>query len=263
MSSSRHGIVILGAGNVACALAPELQAAGYNIRQVFSRNIANAEKLAAQLSGAKATDCLDGIVRDAKYYIVSLTDSAIAPTTANMKDTGGLWMHTSGGIPAQALAPASDNFGVLYPLQTFSKGHKVDFAEVPVFIEANTPENLAEIKEIAEKISGNVSEADSQKRLILHAAAVFACNFVNYLWTNADNILHTAGEDLSVLYPLIRETLAKAIAISPAQAQTGPARRGDMAVTERHAAVMTTRQAELYRYIALQIAETYLNNKPL
>lgn len=261
--SDRRGVVILGAGNVASALAPALADAGYTIRQVFSRDIRNAAELAAKVGSAEPVDSTDSIVRDAELYIVSLTDTAIAPITETLKGTGGLWMHTSGGIPASELSPASDDFGVLYPLQTFSKGRAVDFSDVPVFIEANSAGNLAKIREIAEKISKTVSEADSQKRLRLHAAAVFACNFVNYLWSNADAILSAGGESLDVLYPLIKETLAKAIAISPFEAQTGPARRGDTAVTERHVTVMTYRQAELYRTIAQQIAETYLKDVPL
>ncbi|MDE5744988.1 MAG: DUF2520 domain-containing protein, partial [Paramuribaculum sp.] len=203
------------------------------------------------------------IVRDAEIYIVSLTDTAIAQTAQTLENTGGLWLHTSGGIPAEYLAPASGDFGVLYPLQTFSKGRTVDFAEVPMFIEGNSSENLEKIRTIAEKISRYVSEADSGKRLRLHAAAVFACNFVNYLWSNADDILRADGESLDVLYPLIKETLAKAEAITPYAAQTGPARRGDTQVTERHVTVMTERQARLYRFIALQIEETYLKNVPL
>ncbi|MDE5821307.1 MAG: DUF2520 domain-containing protein [Paramuribaculum sp.] len=261
--SSRRGVVILGAGNVASALAPALDAAGYSIRQVFSRDIQNAVTLAETLGSAEPVDSLDAVVGDAEFYIVSLTDKAIAEIAGQLKGTGGLWMHTSGGIPANELAPASGDYGVLYPLQTFSKGRPVDFADVPVFIEANTPGNLKRIRKIAEKISKIVSEADSNKRLRLHAAAVFACNFVNYLWSNADAILAEGGESLEVLYPLIKETLAKAIAISPYAAQTGPARRGDSAVTERHVTVMTPRQATLYRLLAQEIADTYLKDIPL
>ncbi|MDE6652406.1 MAG: DUF2520 domain-containing protein [Paramuribaculum sp.] len=261
--SSRKGVVILGAGNVASALAPALEAAGFSIRQVFSRNIANAQALASCLADTEPVDNPDSIVSDAEFYIISLTDTAIAGIAERLKNTGGLWMHTSGGIPASELAPASGDYGVLYPLQTFSKGRSVDFADVPLFIEANTPENLQRIREIAEKISKTVSEADSHKRLRLHAAAVFACNFVNYLWSNADSILSAGGESLDVLYPLIKETIAKAIAISPYAPQTGPARRGDTAVTERHVTVMTPRQAELYRMLAEEIADTYLKDRPL
>ncbi|MDE6265108.1 MAG: DUF2520 domain-containing protein [Paramuribaculum sp.] len=261
--SARHGVVILGSGNVASALAPVLDSAGYPVRQVFSRTVGNAQALAAMLPQAVAVDTYDSIVRDAALYVVSLTDTSIPAVAEAMANTGGLWVHTSGGVPACMLSPASAEYGVLYPLQTFSKGRTVDFSEVPLFIEGNSPETFAKIKDIAERISNYVSEADSAKRLRLHAAAVFACNFVNYLWSNADSILTAGGESLEVLYPLIKETLAKAMAISPYAAQTGPARRGDTAVTDRHATVMTPRQENLYRIIAGEIADTYLKDTPL
>lgn len=261
--STRHGVVILGSGNVASTLAPVLDSAGYNVRQVFSHTFRNAQKLAAMLPQAVAVDSYDSIVRDAAFYVVSLTDTSIATAAEAMENTGGLWVHTSGGVPASVLSPASTEYGVLYPLQTFSKGRTINFSEVPLFIEGNSPETFAKIKSIAERISNYVSEADSAKRLRLHAAAVFACNFVNYLWSNADAILTAGGESLEVLYPLIKETLAKAMAISPYAAQTGPARRGDTAVTDRHATVMTPRQEKLYRIIAGEIADTYLKDTPL
>ncbi|MDE5744358.1 MAG: NAD(P)-binding domain-containing protein, partial [Paramuribaculum sp.] len=58
---NRHGVVILGAGNVASALAPVLDAAGYEIRQVFSRNPFNAKELASRLKDARHTGCLQSI----------------------------------------------------------------------------------------------------------------------------------------------------------------------------------------------------------
>ncbi len=261
--NSRHGVVILGSGNVASALAPVLDSAGYTVRQVFSRNIENAATLAAKLPYAAPVDNFDSIARDAALYVVSLTDTSIPTAAEALENTGGLWVHTSGGVPASALSAASSEYGVLYPLQTFSKGREVKFSEVPLFIEGSSAETVARIKEIAESISNYVSEADSAKRLRLHAAAVFACNFVNYLWSNADAILTAGGESLEVLYPLIKETLEKAMAISPFAAQTGPARRGDTAVTERHATVMTPRQEKLYRLLAEEIADTYLKEIPL
>lgn len=262
MNDARHGCVILGSGNVASGLAPALDESGIKVRQVYSRNIDHASELAGQI-GAEAVDRIEDIVRDARLYVVSLSDDAVAPTAAAMTGTGGLWVHTAGGVDASVLAPASKSYGVLYPLQTFSKGRKVDMRNVPLFIEGADSGAMSEIREIARRLSDNVSEADSRKRLVLHAAAVFACNFVNYLWGTADEILKANGEDLRVLEPLIRETLAKAMAMPPRQAQTGPARRGDTKVAERHKAVITPDQARLYNILAEAIAKEYAGPQTL
>lgn len=262
MSDERRGCVILGSGNVAGGLAPALNAAGIDVRQVYSRSLDHASELALQV-GAEAVDKLEDIVRDARLYVIALSDDAVAPVAAAMTGTGGLWVHTAGGVDASVLAPASRSYGVLYPLQTFSKGRGVDMKKVPLFIEGADPATLSEIREIAQKLSDNVSEADSRKRLVLHAAAVFACNFVNYLWGTADEILQADGEDIHVLEPLIRETLAKAMAMPPRQAQTGPARRGDTKVAERHKTVITPEQARLYSVLADAIAKEYADSQTL
>ena len=88
--SSRHGVVILGSGNVASALAPVLDSAGFPVRQVFSRTAGNAQALASMLPQAVAVDSYDSIVRDAALYVVSLTDTSIATAAEAMENTGGL-----------------------------------------------------------------------------------------------------------------------------------------------------------------------------
>ena len=69
--------------------------------------------------------------------------------------------------------------------------------------------------------------ADSTARKRFHLAAVFACNFVNHLWSIADEILKDGGYDLSILEPLMRVTLENATKYGPDNVQTGPAKRGD------------------------------------
>ena len=254
---ARSGCVVFGSGNVACALAPALEEAGLHVRQVYSRSIANARSLADVLAGAQAVDSLDSVCRDAELYVVALSDNAIEPVATAMTGTGGLWCHTSGGVGAEVLEPAATGYGVLYPLQTFSKKREVEMAQVPLFVEGCTPCVEEKIKELAEKISGHVYHADSAMRLRLHAAAVFACNFVNFMWTNADDILKAGGCGLSVLEPLIRETLSKALSMSPRDAQTGPARRGDTVVMQRHRQVMTAEQSRIYEFLTHSIIREY------
>ena len=162
---ARSGCVVFGSGNVACALAPALEEAGLHVRQVYSRSIANARSLADVLAGAQAVDSLDSVCRDAELYVVALSDNAIEPVATAMTGTGGLWCHTSGGVGAEVLEPAATGYGVLYPLQTFSKKREVEMAQVPLFVEGCTPCVEEKIKELAEKISGHVYHADSAMRL--------------------------------------------------------------------------------------------------
>jgi len=126
-----------------------------------------------------------------------------------------------------ALKGSSKNYGVLYPLQTFSKGKTVDLQTTPLCIEGNSKNTTQQLLYFAKSFSGNVQKITSEQRKVLHLAAVLACNFSNYLYTLADDILKRNKLSLQLLQPLIEETAVKIRNGSPAQMQTGPAVRGD------------------------------------
>lgn len=255
--------VIIGAGNVASALAPALEAAGIDISQVWSRNPDNAARLASALKNpAQPVSDLSQIRQGEDLYLVSVADDAIRPIAERMKGFGGLWAHTSGSVAADALSGITDTYGVFYPLQTFTRGIAVDMTEVPMYIEGSDDASRQTLLETARRISRRVNMADSSRRRRLHAAAVFACNFVNYMWTVADDILREEGDDISVLFPLIEETMRKMkTTVDPAAVQTGPARRNDKGVMEGHTRLLSAEQTELYRKISENIINRYHHNE--
>lgn len=252
--------VVIGSGNVASAIVPALERAGaVKVSAVYSPTHAHAGELASRLAEAHAVSDPAAVPDDVELYLVAVKDDAIARLASDIAPApDALWLHTSGGVEASVMAPLSAHTGVFYPLQTFSKGVDVDLSEVPVFIEASEADDLAIVKRLAHSISPKVYEADGATRAKMHAAAVFACNFTNHLWAIADDILRReAGADLSVLYPLLEETLRKAMKVRPALAQTGPAMRRDTGVIEKHAALLAADEAELYRILSTHIMNYY------
>jgi predicted short-subunit dehydrogenase-like oxidoreductase (DUF2520 family) len=143
-------------------------------------------------------------------------------------------VHTSGSLDIDALPAFIKQRGVLYPLQTFSLERSVDFSNIPVFVQTDDDPLKNLLLSLANKLSRNVTCITGEQRLQLHIAAVFACNFSNYLYTCAEQIMSKAGLPFSILHPLITETAAKATAQSPSEVQTGPAKRGDIQIIEKH-----------------------------
>ena len=227
-------IVCIGAGNLSTHLSQALQNAGFEILQVYSRTETSAKTLAGLLQTSYTTD-IDCIADDASLYIVSVSDDAIKPLSESLPLTGKLVVHTAGSVPMDIFAGRFENYGVLYPLQTFSKQHHVDFSDIPMFIEANSSDNLHVLRMVAGAVSQKVYQASSSERMQLHLAAVFGCNFVNYLYHISNQIVQKSGFDFSVLSQLILETVRKAIVSgNPECIQTGPAVRGDRAVMRKH-----------------------------
>ena len=155
-----------------------------------------------------------------------------------MKPNNGIWVHTAGSIPMNIFSSFTENYGVFYPLQTFSKTRDVDFSRIPVFIEGKNDEIVSSLKETAEKITSDVRDADSGQRKELHLAAVFACNFTNHMYAIAAKLIEDKGLAFDSIRPLIAETAAKIEEIEPYKAQTGPAIRYDEGVINKHLALL-------------------------
>src|SRR5690554_4977971 len=132
-------IVIVGAGNLATRLSVALKERGYNIVQVYSRTASSAKELAELLQTGFTINPGD-IISDADIYFVALKDSALEKVLPDIYFADNLVVHCSGSLPMSALKSYSRQFGVLYPLQTFSKFRDVDFSQIPVFIEGCSAE---------------------------------------------------------------------------------------------------------------------------
>ena len=140
-------------------------------------------------------------------------------------------------------------------MQTFSKGADIDWLQVPVFVEGCNPAELETVRNLASDLSGRVTELSSEGRKKLHVAAVFTCNFSNHMYAIAEQLLAAEGVPFRVMLPLVRETARKVETMSPQDAQTGPAIRGDRKVIGEHLELLKDypEYAELYRLISIDI----------
>ncbi|MGF1586196.1 MAG: Rossmann-like and DUF2520 domain-containing protein [Bacteroidales bacterium] len=229
----KEKIAIIGSGNVAGYMARSLFGSGHIIEIVYSRTLKNAQRLAEQVS-AGWTDKIEDIGPDAGVWIFALTDMATVETVRKSGFMKALLLHTAGSLPADIFAGHATDYGVLYPLQTFSGNQDPGFKDIPICIESNTSRGLSRIRIMAESISSSVREVNSEERSWLHAGAVFACNFANHMYSLASDVLARTGIPFEIFHPLILETARKAAEINPQEAQTGPARRNDMIIIKKH-----------------------------
>lgn len=230
-------LVIIGAGNVATHLAKHLQIAGFELLQVFSRT-ENSARTLADMVNTGWTISVAEVIPTADIYILALKDSAIVPFLENAQLQGKFLVHCSGSLSIDVLKEFTHNAGVFYPLQTFSKARKINFKEVPVFLESTSYVMKQKLDEMARKLTSKIYYADSHQRMILHIAAVFTCNFVNHFYTIAARILEENNLDFEYLRPLMEETLDKTKILKPFEAQTGPAVRNDSNIIDKHIKVL-------------------------
>lgn len=254
MSAKKLNIVLIGSGNVATQMGLALKKAGHNILQVYSRTQGSARALALKLRSQPVNN-LKKIDSTADIFIISIKDDAVSSIVRQLKANDKLVVHTSGSLPLKILKTVSSNYGVLYPLQTLSKNKTVDFSSVPLCIEANTKSNEKRLLAIAGSVSKHVHLVDSEKRKILHLAAVFACNFTNHMYALAEKLLRKNKLPFELLLPLIHETADKIKQASPSKMQTGPAIRNDESVMKAHMILLSKqkRMKKIYKLMSQSI----------
>jgi predicted short-subunit dehydrogenase-like oxidoreductase (DUF2520 family) len=226
-------ITIIGSGNVATHLSAAFKNAGHRIVQVYSPTMQNAALLAYHV-GAEAIDKPDNINPETDLFIIAIKDDAIGEVARQLSVYHKLIIHTSGATPLSVLSDITPFAGVFYPLQTFSKVRELDFWNVPLCIEG-TDETIAKtLTQLAQSISNKVYPVNTDQRKILHLAAVFACNFPNYLYEVARQLLQQHDMQFDIIRPLIDETAKKVQDNLPAAVQTGPAVRNDEKTMDAH-----------------------------
>ena len=233
--------VIIGSGNVATHLALAFQKKGIIISQVYSRTSANAELLAQKLNTSFTTHT-SGIDRNPDIYIYPLKDSSFLNLLKRFDLPKAIHVHTSGSNPMKDFYGYTERYGVFYPLQTFSINKEIDFSNVPICIEANTEKLENELIELAKLLTTKTYILSSEERRRVHLAAVFACNFTNYMYDIAHDIVLGAGIEFDILKPLIMETADKINTLPPREAQTGPAIRYDENIINKHLIMLDNRK---------------------
>ncbi|TKC08762.1 Rossmann-like and DUF2520 domain-containing protein [Pedobacter frigoris] len=250
-------VVCIGSGNVATHMARAFKKSGANLIQIWSRSLDNAVVLANELE-AEPVSAFKEINRSADLYVIAVKDDAIAGVAEALKGIEGLVVHTSGATDISILS-SFKKFGVLYPLQTFSKNKQIDFANVPLCIESLDKSILEKLRSVASGLTPMVYEVDSEKRRILHLAAVFACNFVNHMYMLSDELVKRHGLEFEMLKPLIMETAVKVQTESPITVQTGPAVRNDEKTLTRHLELLDQMPdlAQIYQTLSKSIKKTH------
>lgn len=258
---SKPAIVSVGAGNLATQLIREFHSNGYPILSVYSRTIAAAKELAGKVNSIY-TNKLADLSPNAGIYIISLPDDAIPLAIDALANSKSIVVHTAGSIGIEIFKGKFSRYGVIYPLQTFSKSRTLSFADIPFLLEASDNHSMSVIKGMVSEISGNITEMSSEKRKWLHTAAVFACNFTNHMFTCAFDILNDKDLDFALLHPIIKETFEKAFQGNPMQVQTGPASRGDVKVMNEHQRMLNDNPElqKMYNFVSKAIL-TYHNKE--
>ena len=238
---------------------------GIPILGVYSRNEVEGQAIAKK---AKTTyfNQLKSIPQSADVYLICVSDDAIKLVVdALPKSIKKLKIvaHTSGSKSIAKTLFNCKNPGVFYPLQTFTKGKRMVYNNIPFCINATNKSTLNTLTNLGKKISTSVQTINDEQRKSIHLSAVMINNFVNHLIFSAQDLLDKKDIDSNILQPLLQETIKKQKALGAYNAQTGPARRLDTKTLEAHLEMLDTNKAykAMYKVISNSIQKTYNKKK--
>lgn len=247
-------IVIIGSGNVATVLGRKFIEAGHRILQVVSRNESAALSLAREWEADGIN--FSGVINPkAEFYLLAVSDEAIQETAASINVHDKVVAHTAASVSKDVLKFSSEHYGVFYPLQSLRKEMAV-LPEIPILYDGNDDTARTLLESLAISVSpGYVSPAGDEMRRKIHLAAVFVSNFTNHLYALAEKFSKEEGINFKKLQPLIEETATRLKAVSPKNAQTGPAIRNDEETIQKQIALLASDPSlkKIYEYLTESI----------
>lgn len=220
-----NSIAVIGRGRVGSAVAGRLRERGITVGSELEQG-----------QGSPRAD----------LFVLCVPDSAI-PAVAATIDPGPWVAHVSGATRLSALAPHTRRFSV-HPLQTFTRTRgpeQLDGAWAAVT--AENADALARGLWLAQILGLHPFQIPDESRILYHAGAAIASNFLVTLYRAAARLLVKAGAPPEALVPLMRRTVDNGFEL------TGPIARGDWATVDAHLAAIRESAPDLepmYRALA-------------
>ncbi len=245
-------VSIIGSGNVAQHLIQVFAlTTGIDVVQVYARHPEPIKSLIPSVSVVTSFSELKRV----DLCIIAVSDHSIAAVSQQLPFKNQLVVHTSGSVAMDDLDDQNRK-GVFYPLQTLTKSKEVDFKCIPICLEAQSAIDFKLLYSVASLLSDSIYSVNSIQRKALHLSAVVVNNFVNHLYHIGATICSDYELDFAILKPLIVETANKINTLSPQQAQTGPALRGDTETINTHLAMLKEDyQKEIYKILTKSIID--------
>ena len=254
----------IGAGTTGTALAVRLSQAGWPVVGVASRTPSSAQKLAALVPACRVYHTAEELAHAVELVFITTHDDAIGEVCHAVKwREENAVVHCSGAHSLDILESAKKRgaaVGSFHPLQTFADIHQAieNLPGSTFALEAEEP-LLSTIKELASVLNGDCVELKPGDKVLYHAAAVFACNYLVTLVKLAVDLWRDFGvsskDAIHALLPLLQGTISNIGNVGLPDCLTGPVARGDLGTIERHLNALEAKDAALlatYEELALQ-----------
>lgn len=234
---------IIGCGRVGRSLAHLWQAHGtYAIQDVLTTSAASALSAVQFIGAGQAVPALEDM-RPADVWMLAVPDSQIASVSAQLAahidaQATAVVFHCSGALDSGVMAPlraVGCQLASAHCILSFSSSATAvaQFAGTPCALEGDALATQS-LHSAFEAIGAQPFPLAAEHKVLYHAAAVFATNFLPVLQVVAADLWRSTGVPQALIAPLSASLLRNAVQNiteqGAARALTGPAARGDTAV---------------------------------
>jgi predicted short-subunit dehydrogenase-like oxidoreductase (DUF2520 family) len=270
--SAKPRITIVGAGNLAIALALSLRAAGYEIEQIVSQDqpssLRRSRRLAREVGATAATISRARIQSEVVWFCVP--DQAIATAAKSLAASahwaGKVALHSSGALASDELAALRSqgaSIASVHPLMTFVPGSRPSLAGVPFALEGDSAA-VRISRRIVKNLGGNAYSIQKKDKAAYHAWGTFLSPLLTALLVTSEHVAAAAGIERKtakkIMLPIVRQTQANYAAFEAAQAFSGPIIRGDLETVQSH--LRTLRKIPIARDVYLALARAAVEYLP-
>jgi predicted short-subunit dehydrogenase-like oxidoreductase (DUF2520 family) len=269
-------INLIGAGRVGQTLGRLLAQDGrYQVQDVLTRRADSAAAAVNFIGAGRAINQI-GDLRPADVWLLAVPDGQIAMAAQSLADspaasTPTLAFHCSGALCASELAPLQAKgwqVASAHCLLSFAQPQLAlaQFAGTPCALEGEAAA-LATLRALFTQLGAQCFDLAAADKLLYHAAAVFATNFLPVLQDLAEQLWQHAHMPPELAQQLRARLLQNAVnnivQLGPQAALTGPAARGDTALVSQQAQAVAQWQPEAGEaYLALSALAQQLARRP-
>ncbi|MDD2919935.1 Rossmann-like and DUF2520 domain-containing protein [Rhodoferax sp.] len=268
---------LMGGGRVGQTLGRLLAQDGrYQVQDVLTRSAASAQQAVDFIGKGRAVVHMADL-RPADLWLLAVPDDQIAPVASDLATCEGLTpatvFHTSGAMRAELLKPLQDigwHAASVHCLLSFASPVTAleQFADTPCALEGDA-QALAELRPLLTRLGAQCFAIRSEDKLLYHAGAVFATNFLPVLQDLAEQLWQHTGMPPRLVQHLRASLLQNAInnivKLGPQAALTGPASRGDTALLATQAKAVRDWNASAglaYQALSALAGQLALRKKP-
>lgn len=263
MTQKKPTVTIIGAGSLGSVLQQFFSTGPFRLQSVYNSKTGTHFTPKGEVNLSASSPQSSGEIGD--WIFITTPDDLISEIAEQISRIEAPWnqkivIHCSGALFSDELRAVSSlgaSVVAMHPIQSFRHGDSRERLKGIFVTLEGDDKAIEQLTPVVEAMGAHPVPASKDQKRSLHIAAVMVSNYTVALMHAAESLLSESGlhEGMSMLEPLVRQTIRNIFEKGPSESLTGPVARGDLDTVSTHLKSLSGSEAEsLYRILGLQAA---------